>query len=284
MSGPAWGHDALARDLADHLSCQKTMVWTDIQLGPAGSPRPDVYAVDKSFVHPNPRAYEVKVSAADYRADVTAGKWRSYLYYAGSVTFAVPAGLVDPKEIPPLAGLMVRGDVGWRTLRRPVPAVVEVPEVAWLKLLMDGVEREGPSVRARRYHEAADGADRFAKKFGAEAALWVRNRGEAEDRIRAAEYGAERITDQARRDAERWRKDATDSAPELWRDLCRVLGCPETCSSWAVRDAIAKARTAAEGGVNAHRIRSLRMSLANSLAYVDEIVAESAPKPKEVAS
>lgn len=44
-------HDELAADLAAKLRTDRRMVWTDIQLGPSGSPRPDVYAIFKSFSH-----------------------------------------------------------------------------------------------------------------------------------------------------------------------------------------------------------------------------------------
>lgn len=71
-----WTHNALADDLASHVR-QRTgrIVWTDMQLGPSGSPRPDVYSIEPSFAKFRPLAYEVKVSVADYRRDVAAGKY-----------------------------------------------------------------------------------------------------------------------------------------------------------------------------------------------------------------
>lgn len=36
-----WDHNALAEDLAGYLTAPERMVWCDMQLGPAGSPRPD---------------------------------------------------------------------------------------------------------------------------------------------------------------------------------------------------------------------------------------------------
>lgn len=143
-----WTHDDLAADLAGHLRGPGRMVWCDMQLGPQGSPRPDVYAIDRSFVKWSPTAYEVKISVADFRSDVTSGKWMSYRRYAGAVVFAVPAGLVAPADLPQGCGLMVRGEAGWRTARKPTRQVVEsLPTAAWLKLLMDGVDREGGAMR-----------------------------------------------------------------------------------------------------------------------------------------
>ena len=46
-------HDELAADLAAHLRGERTMVWTDMQLGSSGSVRPDVYTIAKSYVRPN---------------------------------------------------------------------------------------------------------------------------------------------------------------------------------------------------------------------------------------
>jgi len=80
-----WGHDALAEDLAQHLRSDKRMVWTDMQLGPSGSARPDVFTLDKVYSRPAPTAYECKISRADLRADTTSGKWQKYLQFAGAV-------------------------------------------------------------------------------------------------------------------------------------------------------------------------------------------------------
>lgn len=114
LQAKSWQHDELARDLAASLSCEGRMVWTDIQLGPQGSPRPDVFRIDKSFAHPMAMAYECKISRSDFLADVTVGKWRSYLAYAYAVVFAVPDGLVSKSEVPDMCGLIVRKESAWR--------------------------------------------------------------------------------------------------------------------------------------------------------------------------
>lgn len=121
-----WTHDDLARDLAMHVLSTKRLVWCDMQLGPAGSPRPDVYALDKSFAHPRAITYECKVSVADFRADVTAGKWQSYLGFSSGVYFAAPAGLLKKEDVPNGCGLIVRGEEGWRTLRAPTLQVFKM--------------------------------------------------------------------------------------------------------------------------------------------------------------
>jgi hypothetical protein len=118
-------------------------VWVDMQLGPAGSTRPDVYTIPCSFSRFTPLAYECKVSVSDFRADVTKGKYTDYLAYASGVIFACPAGLLKKEDIPVGAGLMTRGDEGWRTVKAPtLSKCPELPRAFWLKLLMDGERRD----------------------------------------------------------------------------------------------------------------------------------------------
>lgn len=275
---PRWEHDALAEDLGRHLRCEKTMVWCNVQLGPSGSPRPDVYTLARSYAHPNPRAYEVKVSRSDFLADVTAGKWRTYLNYADSVVFAVPAGLVTPADVPPHAGLMVRGETGWRTLKRATPGLVSIPEDALLKLLIDGIEREGGRHRTKTYAEAMQGVDRFCQKFGADAAQWVARREAAEGALKQAEYTAERIREDARRAAERDRKELDKLAPEKWGELCEALGLPFTTNTWAVRDAVRKASDAAKGWAQPFALTQLKIDLERALKHANELIEETKPK------
>ncbi len=50
-----WTHDALREDLAQYVR-EKTqrMVWTNMQMGPAGSPRPDAYSTPFNSGQPIP--------------------------------------------------------------------------------------------------------------------------------------------------------------------------------------------------------------------------------------
>ncbi|WP_211109549.1 MmcB family DNA repair protein [Azospirillum tabaci] len=141
LSPIEWKHDALADDLAAHLAGDR-LIFTNMQLGPSGSVRPDVYAIPMVYSRFTPLAYECKVSVADFRADVTSGKWQSYLPYASQVIFAVPVGLVGKDAIPPGCGLMVRGPNGWRTLKAPTLRPIEnLPLEVWQKLLFDALGR-----------------------------------------------------------------------------------------------------------------------------------------------
>lgn len=153
-----WTHDQLQGDLADHLARPDRMIWQDMQLGPAGSARPDVYTMQKSYTNPDPRAFEIKVSASDFRADVSAGKAMGYLQFAGSVTFCMPADVAKQVrgDLPQGAGLLVRGPTGWRAAKRATRHPVEIPRKALLKLLIDGVERQHRAYRAKQFsvHQA----------------------------------------------------------------------------------------------------------------------------------
>jgi len=182
-------HDELAYDLAHHLS-EKTgrIVWTDMQLGPVGSPRPDVYSIDPSFMRFRPLAYEVKVSKSDYRRDITSGKWQTYLPFAAGVIFAVPAGLVARSELPEGCGLMVRNADGWRTIKAPtLNPIKTLPHKVWVKLLIDGIKREAARQLAEKRPALADEWSmryKIGKKLGNDVRNVLDDRATAEDRYR----------------------------------------------------------------------------------------------------
>lgn len=249
-----WQHDALVEDLAGHLVGPRRMVWRDMQLGPHGSPRPDVYSIEKSFCRPSPTAYEVKVSQSDFRADVTAAKWHSYLDYAYSVVFAVPAGLVKPEDIPAQCGLLVRGPVGWRLARRSTPVPRVIDQAALLKLLIDGVEREGPKMRAKAWRDGAAQRD-FAARFGATAARYVADAASVKQTIETAEYQAKRLLERAEKEAGDIRQRAIQEAPVRWAELLGVLGLEADALRWDVEREIRALKQAREGGEHAAALR-----------------------------
>ena len=128
----AWKHDDLAHDLAKHLLADgKRLAWLDIVMGPAGSPRPDVYTMDRhSWSKPRLVSYEVKTSISDFRSDVQEGKWQSYMPFSQAVVFAAPRGVIPKEEVPNGCGLMARGPHGWYTVRKPV--MQQVPDLPWV--------------------------------------------------------------------------------------------------------------------------------------------------------
>lgn len=146
MTENALSHDELALDLAAHLSSYSTpmVVWTDMQLGPSGSARPDVYTIEKTYTALRARAFEIKISRSDFLSDVTSGKYLKYGEFAGSITFATPAGLVSKDEVPKGCGLITRSPEGtWRYQKKPtLQATPPLSQQAWLKLVIDGIKRE----------------------------------------------------------------------------------------------------------------------------------------------
>lgn len=161
-------HDELQNDLAAHLrGASDRMVWTNTQLGPSGSPRPDVFTVNKSFSRFRTDCYEVKVSVSDLRHDVTSGKWQSYRKFGHAVWFAFPRGMAPLDLIPAECGVILRGD-SWRAARKPVAQVLDtLPRDAWLKLLMAA----GPDLEPRPRSMTEWQAARIAcKKWGTELA------------------------------------------------------------------------------------------------------------------
>lgn len=236
-----WGHDELLRDLADHLGAPDRMLWMDMQLGPSGSPRPDVFTLQKSYTKPKPMAYEIKVSVSDFRSDVTAGKWHSYLDYAAGVYFCVPQGMVSKADIPTGAGLMVRGENGWRAVKKPTLQRVTLGFKVMHKLLIDGIERER-QMRALEYHRSRIDWRRIADDVGKDVAAAARDLDAArmmvayhnEDSVRiqeAAKAGAERIRDMAKKEADALRTEASD----LVSELREILGLQPEASLFEVR-------------------------------------------------
>lgn len=192
MSATKWKHDDLQADLAKHLRRNSDcMVWEDMQLGPVGSPRPDCYRLMKSYTKFCPIVYEIKISVADFRSDITSGKWQKYLNFAGAVVFAVPSGLISKKDLPHGCGLMVRGDEGWSTIKGPTLHPVDsLPREAWMKLLIDGIDRQFHSPELRPTPNSYRVAKEVSKRFGERVGSLL---GDVCDAERNLEYQLERL-------------------------------------------------------------------------------------------
>jgi hypothetical protein len=246
-----WKHDELAHDLAQHLLTPKRLLWCDMQLGPAGSPRPDVYAIDKSFAHPRATSYEVKVSQSDFRADVTAGKWQSYLAFSSGVFFAAPAGLLSREDVPKGCGLMVRGDEGWRTMRAPTLQPFRLTADACLKLLIDGREQEvRPAARCER--TAWGASEKITRRWGAAAAKVIADLDAARRRAEHWEAEAEAHRKQIG-DAESKAREMANAMTAHWLDeLCRLLSMPRG-DFGAIAQRVSELRKIALGEKRWHR-------------------------------
>lgn len=211
------------------------MVWRDLQLGPSGSPRPDVFTLFKSFVNPQPTSYEVKASKADFRADATAGKWMSYLAFSSRVYFACEAGLLTKADVPQAAGLITLRDGRWTAIKRPIAQHVSMPQEVCLKLLIDGVGREGPVCRRRGWSESAT-IEKLRKEFGDDVAAVLRDLRSARVSVEYAKREADRIVESARDTAKRILQEANVSPQR--EELCSVLGLPVDAPVYAIKNAV----------------------------------------------
>lgn len=250
-------HDEIAEDLAANLRTDKRMVWCNVQLGPSGSPRPDVYAIFKSFAHPAPMSYEVKRSVADFRSDVTSGKWQTYLPYSCGVYFAAEAGLgIGKGDVPAHCGLILRGAGGtWRAAKRPVLNPITIPQDALLKLLIDGVEREGPKLRSKYNDWLAHEAIR--KRLGEDVALILRDIERARLEIPYAERRAADLLEAAEKQAKRIRADALADVAPLRAELCEALGLPPEADRYEIRAAVLRQSAAARENPAVSKLRNL---------------------------
>ena len=171
----ALSHNELAHSLASYLVNDNRMVWEDIPAGKSGSIRPDVLTIQKSFSNPNPISYEIKVSASDFRSDVTSGKWSKYLDFSYGVVFAAPKGLIKKSDIPDICGLIQFDGQSWRTVKKPIlnPAVLNGELL--LKLLIAGKDRETQAnVIKNRGFDEWEHKETLRKKFGKDFAKKIK--------------------------------------------------------------------------------------------------------------
>jgi hypothetical protein len=263
----SWKHDELALDLAAHLrGASDRLVWTDMQLGPAGSPRPDVYTVPCSYSRFMPVAYEVKISVADFRRDITAGKWSSYLKFAAGVIFCVPAGLIKKEDVPSGCGLMIRSENVWRTVKGPtLKAVDNLPRDAWMKLVIDGVARirndADQRMRAQMTNEWRV-EQRIRQRLGDVVADAVqahtgasRSLEYSTDRLKKAAVEADaeyqKIIGGARERAKR--ESAVVDSARL--ELARVLGLPEDADPYTIANRAHELARRLDGDSELERLR-----------------------------
>lgn len=239
-------HNALAASLAAHLAGYSVpaMVWLDMQLGPSGTCRPDVFAIDKTYTALRTRAFEVKVTRSDFLSDVSSGKYLKYARYAGSTTFATPAGLVTKDEVPKGCGLITRSEEGvWRYQRKPtMSAVADLPRDTWLKLVIDGVYREfseeaRTKVQIRQHNDWAHHA-RARELAGREIAEAIKNRDRALAMLTAARTEIDGRTARARNHQLDAARKEIEQAEKLRTEVATTLGLPADTSWWEVREAM----------------------------------------------
>ncbi len=240
-------HDELAEDLAAHLRGNTDrLVWTNIPMGPAGSIRPDVFTLAKSF-HITSCVYEVKVSQSDFRSDITSGKWRGYLKYACGVYFAAPKGIIDVKDVPTGCGLILKSDAGWRAVRKPTPQPQPIlPPELWVKLLIDGINWE---VDRRNVNPRGVASwkvqEEIRKRYGEAVAQALASWDGAENGLRHAQERLVKQTQRVSEDTQALLDNARtvaqqikDRAQAQVQELAQMLGLDPESSLWVVEQTL----------------------------------------------
>lgn len=284
----SWKHNDLANDLAAHLRANTDrMVWTDMQLGPAASPRPDVFTLPKSYAKFQPMVYEIKVSVADFRRDVTAGKWHSYRDFACGIVFATPKGLISKDDLPKGCGLMTRNDEGWHTVKAPTLSPIDsLPHEAWMKLLIDGAGRLGKENRHRFFMENV-AQKKIGEKYGAGVALLLANRdnriGALNEEVARHERDLKVARDMQAREkqdqAERLAKDGREIDQER-EALCAALGLKPRSSVWEITRALRDVREHLSADDEVGRVRDQLAQARRSLQFAIEALESESPLTK----
>jgi hypothetical protein len=103
-----------------------------------GMGRFDAWCLLRSWTRERYVGYEIKVSRGDFLSDLRSGKWRKYLGSCTEFSFVVPHGLVDVREVPAEAGLLVASTNCARLYcRKPAPVrQIETPVSVLRYILM----------------------------------------------------------------------------------------------------------------------------------------------------
>ena len=282
-----WKHDALAQDLSRHLTCGQSrgrMAWCDVQLGPSGSPRPDVYVLDCSFTNPNPTAYEVKVSRSDFLSDVTSGKFQKYYKFASRVVFAVPKGLIKKTEVPDGCGLIERSEKSWRNTRRAIVNPVDIPWEAMMKLLLHGRGEVDPNAEFKR--QWAMSAERRvvqSKQLSHDVARAVSDISQARERARHWESEARKLGDVYLKAEAKMRADlaetkktelarVTAQLDETRNEIIQALGIEGPFDVWKVRGRINDLSRRLDESEEISNLRSQLKAIENALHRAKPLV------------
>lgn len=117
----------------------KDVFLTEVKDGPthgASHRRMDAWGMRRSYTNPMMWGYEIKVARQDFLRD---DKWRdAYLPNCNEFYFVAPADLIDPRELPDEAGLIVASRNGTRlyTKKKAPHRGIDFPEGVAIYLLM----------------------------------------------------------------------------------------------------------------------------------------------------
>ena len=235
-----WSHNALQQDLFDHLNRPERIAWADMQMGPSGSVRPDIFTLNKSYTNPRPLSYEVKVSVSDFRSDVTSGKWMSYAKFSAGVLFCTPKGLITKADLPDGCGLMIRSDKVWRTVKGPtLSKKFTLDQDLMLKLIINGVDRaRSHQERVKEWNIWRISAT-FKKQLGEDVAEYIKDKSFALERLEQTKQQAKENARNAQQRIEADRQEALSGLADIDQQigcLAEMLGCHPNI--WSVRQKI----------------------------------------------
>ncbi len=164
-----WNHN----ELRDDLAVARDIKFTDMPLGSVwagqysigkGTQIADALMVRPSYTQFCVSIYEIKVSRADFLSDIRSEKWRGYLPHSHRFYFATPKGLIDKKEIPREAGLIIRCKKTWRTVVQPEVRDIEIPYDTMMALVFR--QYSGQDIWANNYHPDRQTYKSYKKLLG----------------------------------------------------------------------------------------------------------------------
>lgn len=139
-------HHDLAGRLAAWLREQGRITWENIELkvqineSQGQLVRPDVFSLAATYdaKRINPCVYEVKVSRADFKADIGRPEKREgYACIADTVYYVAPAGMIRKDEVPDGFGLIEESDVGvFKVVYRPRKRKAELTVHHFMNLII----------------------------------------------------------------------------------------------------------------------------------------------------
>lgn len=139
-------HHDLAGRLAAWLREQGRVTWENIELrvprseGGSQGIRPDVFSMAATYdvKRLNPCVHEVKISRADFFADIARVEKRTgYSQVAEVVYYAAPNGMIEASEVPAECGLLVEISIGaFKVMKRPKKNKIELTAHHFMNLIL----------------------------------------------------------------------------------------------------------------------------------------------------
>jgi hypothetical protein len=226
----------------------------------------DAIAIEKSYVHSCISGYEIKVARSDFRGDT---KWDRYLPLCNRFSFACPAGLIQPEELPAEVGLVyynpdtqalhTKRKAAFRPIDPPVPVLMSI-----IVNRVDNDKRHPFFSNAREACEAYAGDKDDRRELG----LRVRTKLVQEvEQLRGRAAALEGQLERAKSDAsglEGYREAMAELGIHGWRDEQRI-------------EELRRLVTGAAGMSPAmqQRLRTIRDTLPRLLGDVDAILEET---------